>query len=87
MGLDAHLAAVVAGDVADDGQAEAGAAGLAAAGPVDPVEALEDPLEVATGMPMPWSATGELDPPGRRRGPLTTVEPASVYFTAFSSRL
>ena len=33
--------------VADDGQAEAGAAGLAAAGPVDAVEALEDPLEVA----------------------------------------
>ena len=47
--LDRHLAAVVAGDVADDGQAEAGAAGVPAAGPVDPVEALEDPLEVAGG--------------------------------------
>ncbi len=46
-GLDPDLAGVVAGDVADDGEPEAGAAGLAAAGPVDPVEALEDALEVA----------------------------------------
>ena len=52
-GLDPHLAAVVAGDVAHDREAQAGAAGLAAAGPVDPVEALEDALEVARGMPMP----------------------------------
>ena len=41
------LAVVVRDHVADDGEAEAGAAGLAAAGLVDPVEALEDPLEVA----------------------------------------
>ena len=44
--LDRHRAAVVGGDVAHDGQAEAGAAGLAAAGPVDAVEALEDAVEV-----------------------------------------
>ena len=41
---DGHLAAVVGGDVLDDGQAEAGAAGGPRAGRVDPVEALEDPL-------------------------------------------
>ena len=42
-----HLAAVVRGHVAHDGQAEAGAAGVAAAALVDAVEALEDALEVA----------------------------------------
>ena len=46
-GAHGDLAAVVGGDVADDGQAEPGAAGVAAAGPVDPVEALEDAVEVA----------------------------------------
>ena len=41
------LASVVGGHVAHDGQPEPGAARLAAAGPVDAVEALEDPVEVA----------------------------------------
>ena len=46
-GAHGDVAAVVGGDVADDRQAEAGAAGVAAAGPVDAVEALEDAVEVA----------------------------------------
>src|SRR5262249_36600900 len=41
-----HVAAVVRGHVADDGETETGAARLAAAGPVDSVEPLEDPVEV-----------------------------------------
>ena len=41
-----HRAAVVARDVLDDGQAQAGAAGAAGPRLVDPVEALEHPLAV-----------------------------------------
>src|SRR5688500_6717897 len=40
-----------AGDVAHDGQSEPCAAGLAAPGLIDAVEALEDPLEVPGGDP------------------------------------
>ena len=46
-GVDLDPTLVVAGHVADDGQTEPGAAGVAAAAVVDPVEALEDPVEVA----------------------------------------
>ena len=60
--LHPDLAAVVGGDVADDRQAETGAAGLAAAGPVDPVEALEDALEVALGDADAVVGHGDLDP-------------------------
>ena len=49
----------------DDRQPEAGAAGGPGTGRVDPVEALEDPLQVALGMPMPWSVTAIST--GRRR--------------------
>jgi hypothetical protein len=35
---------MIRGDVADDGEAEASAAGVTAAGTVDPVEPLEDAL-------------------------------------------
>src|SRR6476620_5346973 len=47
LGVDRDAAAVVGGHVAHDGQAQAGAARLPAAGPVDAVEALEDAVEVA----------------------------------------
>src|SRR5690606_27197049 len=60
-GLDPALAVVVGGDVADDGEPEPGAAGLPAAGPVDPVEALEDALEVAGGDAGAVVAHGDLD--------------------------
>ncbi len=46
---DLDATAVVAGDVLDDGQAEAGAAGRPGAGLVGPVEAFEDPVEVVRG--------------------------------------
>ena len=45
--IDRDLAAVGLRDVAHDRETEAGPAGRAAAGLVDPVEAFEDPLEVA----------------------------------------
>src|SRR5690606_37167580 len=47
--LHHDLAPMVGGHVAHDGQAQPRAARVAAAGPVDPVEALEDALEVAAG--------------------------------------
>ena len=49
--MDAHLnvAFVVGGDVADDRETEPRATGVAAAGPIDAVEALEDPVEVLGG--------------------------------------
>ena len=56
-GPDPHVAAVGGGDVLDDRQAQPGAAGGAVPGRVDPVEALEDPVDLAGGMPMPWSTT------------------------------
>src|SRR5690606_24917411 len=49
LGVEEDLAVVVLDDVAHDGQPEPGAAGLAAAGPIHPVEPLEDPLEVPAG--------------------------------------
>ena len=42
---------MVAHDVADDRQSQPGAAGVAGTGPVHPVEALEDPVEVAARHP------------------------------------
>src|SRR5690606_33507747 len=45
------LAPVGAGDVADDRQAEARAPGVPAAGLVDPVEALEDPVQLGARDP------------------------------------
>src|SRR5438034_11740269 len=45
--LHGDLALVSLGDVPHDGQPEAGAAGGPAAGAVDSVETLEDPLQVA----------------------------------------
>src|SRR5205085_9497304 len=48
-GGDGDRAPVVGGNVTDDRQAQPGAAGLPAAGPVDAVEALEDPFEVTGG--------------------------------------
>src|SRR5436309_13971086 len=49
--LHGDLALVGLGDVAHDGQPEAGAAGGPAARAVDTVETLEDPLQVAVGNP------------------------------------
>src|SRR5262245_59912991 len=53
---------MIRGDMADDGQAGPGAAGVAAAGAVDPVEALEDPFEVAAGDADAVVAHGDVDP-------------------------
>ena len=47
--FDRDVAVVGLDDVLDDGQAQAGAAQLAAAGPVDAVESLEDPRQVLAG--------------------------------------
>ena len=44
---DGDLTAVVRRDVSNDRQAEPGAAGVAAAGPVDAIEPLEDAVDVA----------------------------------------
>src|SRR4051812_15318835 len=59
---DRHAATVVGGHVAHDGETQAGAARLAAAGPVDPVEALEDPVEIASGDPDAAVAHHDVDP-------------------------
>ncbi len=59
--VDFDPALVVAGDVADDGEAEPGPSRLTAATVVHPVEALEDPLEVAGGDADPGVDDRELD--------------------------
>src|SRR4051812_3256608 len=45
----AHPSLVIVGHVPDDCQAESGTTSVACAGPVDPVKALEDAVEVAGG--------------------------------------
>ena len=60
--LDRDLAAVRLRDVADDRETETGAAGVAAARPVDAVEALEDALEIAGRDPDAVIAHDERDP-------------------------
>ena len=65
---------MVVGHVAHDGEPEPGAARDAAAAVVDPVETLEDPVEVAGGDADAVVLDGEpdrvalLDPPAGRRG-------------------
>ena len=61
------------GHVLDDGQAQPGPAGRARAGGVDPVETLEDPLQVTLGDAYPLVRDGDLDhlpggPAGGHRG-------------------
>ena len=79
---------MVRGDVADDREPEPRAAGVAAAGLVDPVEALEDAVDVASGNPDPLVGDHDLD---RRLGDAskrTWTTPSSLlYLTAFSTRL
>ena len=73
------LAAVEFDQVLDDGEAEAGAAGiLAAAGArlVDAIEALEDPLRSASGMPGPSSVTVMTIRSSSRRDASTIVPPS-----------
>ena len=43
----------------DDGEAQAGAAQVAAAGLVDAVESLEEARQVFPPMPQPWSLTDD----------------------------
>ena len=85
--LDGDVAAVRLGDVADDREPEPGAAGAAAAGLVDAVEALEDPLEVARRDPD--AVVADLDRRPSRRRPRALHRdrlPGSEYLTALSSR-
>jgi hypothetical protein len=56
-GRDRDRPSVAGDDVVDDGQTEAGAAGLAGAGVVQPREALKDRRVVPDGMPGPSSPT------------------------------
>ena len=72
------LAAVGGGDVLDDREAEAGAAGGAVAGRVDAVEPLEDPVHLAGGDADALVGDGEVDHAGRRPvAATTTVEPSA----------
>ena len=73
---DAHLAAVVGRDVLDDGQSQAGAAGVAGPGRVGPVEPLEDPLDVALRDADALVGDADLDLVRRcARTPTTTLVP------------
>src|SRR5438034_5151547 len=85
--VDRHRAAVVGRDVADDGEPQAGAPGAPVTCPVDPVEALEDPVEVLGRDPDPLVANRDLGPLVAAQHSTTTLVPESEYFTALSSRL
>ena len=86
--LDGDLAAVGLRDVAHDREPEAGAAGVAAAGPVDAVEALEDALEVAASG-CRCRGRARRSRRGRRRRSRADLDrlPGSEYLIALSSRL
>ena len=73
--------------MAHDRQAEAGAAGLAAAALVDAVEALEDAFVVLGRDADTVVGNHQLDPRALDRTRTWTVEPESLYLTTFSTRL
>ena len=75
-GPDPDLAAVGGGDVLDDRQPEAGAAGGAVPGRVDAVEALEDPVDLA-GRDAD-ALVGHRDVDHRRRRPGRRPPPSAV---------
>src|SRR5579875_2543670 len=66
LAVDVERAAVMGDDVLDDGKAEAGAAELAGAGRVDPVEPLGEPGQVLARDAVAMVAHGD----GERRRPL-----------------
>ena len=80
-------AAVGEHDVLGDGQAKASAAGLAGTGFIDPVEALEDAVEMFRAMPGPKSCTKNSTAVVELRAPTRTRWPLLPYFMAFSIRL
>lgn len=55
--LDIELAIVVTEGMLDDGKAEPGAAGMAGAGLVDPIEPLGQPRQMLGAIPSPSSLT------------------------------
>ena len=86
--LTRHPPAVVARHVTDDRQTETGTAGLPRAGPVDAVEALEDPVEITIGDPDAVVVDDQFDAVAVAFGADTsTSPPRSEYLTAFSTRL
>src|SRR6202030_2905317 len=74
LALDLERAAVVGDDVLDDGKTEPGAAELARAGGIDPVEALRQPRDVLGQDALAVVADGDQrrgragEAPGRGRG-------------------
>ena len=87
--LHPDLAVVVGGDVAHDRQTEPGATGVPAARPIDAVEPLEDPVEVArrdADRRDRATANSIQRAVGAARDSRTSL-PGSLYFTALSTRL
>ncbi len=82
----ADLATVVAGDVLDDGQAQAGAAGGPGPRRIGPVEPLEDPVQVLLGDADALVGDGDLDPAGPPPGADGDPGAAGLYATALSTR-
>ncbi len=86
--VDGDAAVVGLHDVLDDRESQAGASQLSAAGPVDAIEAFEDPREVFLGDPRPVVGDADRDLAvarfGRRRAPRAR---GSLYLMALSSRL
>ena len=75
-------------DGSGDGEPEPGAARLARAGRVQAHEGLEDPLDDRrAAMPMPVSCTARTAAVAARASVSSTLPPAGVYLTAFSTRL
>ena len=64
-GLDGHIAAMVHGDMADNGQSEPGTPRIAGPRPVDTVETLEDPLAITARNTD--ALVGDGDPDSMRR--------------------
>ena len=78
LGLDGS--AVGANHVLHNGQAQSGAAGLAGAGFIDAVEALEEPRQVLAGNTLAEVAHEELHPSSVSQAPTMIFLPDSPYF-------
>ena len=85
--LQRQGAAVELDDVFDDGQPQAGAAVLAGAALVHPVEPLKDAALGLRGMPMPVSDTAMTACPSRTETAVWTVPPGSLYLMPLPTRL
>ena len=85
--LHPHVAAFEAGQLADQGEPDAGALVAARPGALHPVEAFEEPGQILLGDADARVGDRQRDLARRRAVSPTRIRPTNVNFSAFDSRL